>query len=88
MNGKANVGIYHCTNKIGSRRILKKTQIDQNELTTLAYFNNGKSLYKKLTKSFPFINHPLYLLYGDFKTCAELIKYCVDTLEDIYFYRF
>ena len=33
--------------------------------------------YKKLTKS-----------YGDFKTCAELIKYCVDKLEDIYFYRF
>ena len=68
MNGRANVGIYHCTNEIGTRRILRKTQIDQNEL---AYFNNGKSLYKKCSKS-----------YGDFKTCAELIKYCVDTLEE------
>ena len=72
MNGRANVGIFVCADEeIGTKRILNKTQIDKSELATLAYFNNGKSSYKKCTKS-----------YGDFKTYAELIKYCVDKLEE------
>ena len=95
MNGRANVGIFVCTNEeIGTKRILNKTQIDKSELVTqkdkselvtqidksklvnkkwpiLAYFNNGKSSHKECTKS-----------YSDFKTYAELIKYCVDKLEE------
>ncbi len=72
MNGRANVGIFVCTDEeIGTNTILNKTQIDKNDLATLAYFNNEKSLYKKCAKS-----------YDVFKTYAELIKYCVDKLEE------